>query len=172
MRHQAFKCVIKTKAGTNGKQVKINQDCAFVDQKLPFGLKCYCVCDGHGLNGHIVSSFIKTHMMSTIFLTKERTLSQRLKNKPLNLSMTKCSKSFWTYSTKPTNLFWTLKSILKSVDPQLLLFSSTKINSFASMLETVESFFVIRSKMTSIRMLWKDRKNLNCSLSTPKRKPF
>lgn len=62
--------MIKTKAGTNGKQVKINQDCGFIEQKLPFGLKCYFVCDGHGLNGHIVSAYIKTHMISKWLIIK------------------------------------------------------------------------------------------------------
>ena len=46
----------------------------FIDQKLPFGLKLYCVCDGHGLNGHIVSQYIKAHMISKFLITKERTL--------------------------------------------------------------------------------------------------
>ncbi len=68
--------MIKARAGTNGKQTKINQDSAFIDQKLPFGLKLYCVCDGHGLNGHIVSQYIKAHMISKFLITKERTLSR------------------------------------------------------------------------------------------------
>jgi hypothetical protein len=63
-----FKTAMKTKAGTNGKQLKVNQDTAFIEQRLQFGLKCYCVCDGHGLNGHTVSAFIKTHMISKYLL--------------------------------------------------------------------------------------------------------
>lgn len=57
--------VIKTKAGTNGNQTKINQDIAIVDTNLPYGVKLYCVCDGHGLNGHLVSAFIKQCLLST-----------------------------------------------------------------------------------------------------------
>jgi serine/threonine protein phosphatase PrpC len=56
--------VVKTKAGTTGKQTKINQDIAIVDLKLLFGLKLFSVCDGHGINGHLVSSFIKTNLIS------------------------------------------------------------------------------------------------------------
>ena len=50
--------IIKTKAGTNGLQTKINQDIAIVES-FQHGVKLYCVCDGHGLNGHKVSAFIK-----------------------------------------------------------------------------------------------------------------
>ena len=57
--------VTKTKAGTNGKQTKINQDIAIVENTLPHGVKLFCVCDGHGLNGHLVSAFIKQHLVST-----------------------------------------------------------------------------------------------------------
>ena len=64
--------VTKTKAGSNGKQTKINQDMAIVETKLPFGLRMYCVCDGHGLNGHLVSSFIRTHLVSTTCITIEK----------------------------------------------------------------------------------------------------
>lgn len=65
---------MKTKAGTNGKQTKINQDTAFIEQKFAFGLKCFCVCDGHGLNGHTVSAYIKNFLISKDELIKERTL--------------------------------------------------------------------------------------------------
>jgi serine/threonine protein phosphatase PrpC len=58
--------VSKTKAGTTGKQTKINQDMPIIEMKFPFGIKLFAVCDGHGLNGHLVSSFIKTHFLSTI----------------------------------------------------------------------------------------------------------
>jgi serine/threonine protein phosphatase PrpC len=61
-----FPCYFKTKAGSNGKQTKINQDAVVIDTKLPFGLKVYCVCDGHGLNGHHVSGFIKVELISTV----------------------------------------------------------------------------------------------------------
>jgi serine/threonine protein phosphatase PrpC len=37
---------------------------AIVDEKMPHGIKLYCVCDGHGLNGHLVSAFIKTNLIS------------------------------------------------------------------------------------------------------------
>lgn len=56
----------KSKAGTNGKQTKTNQDIAVIDVKMPFGIKLFCVCDGHGLNGHLVSAFIKTHLLSIL----------------------------------------------------------------------------------------------------------
>ena len=67
--------VMKTKAGTTGKQAKVNQDAAIIDMKLPFGLKLFCVCDGHGLNGHNVSGFIKTFLISTFVSKKEKTLT-------------------------------------------------------------------------------------------------
>ena len=60
--------IIKTRAGTNGKQNKINQDIAIVENTLPHGVKLYCVCDGHGLNGHLVSAFIKQFLISTYLL--------------------------------------------------------------------------------------------------------
>jgi serine/threonine protein phosphatase PrpC len=28
----------------------------------------FCVCDGHGINGHIVSAFIRSHLVSTLFI--------------------------------------------------------------------------------------------------------
>ena len=45
---------------------------AIVETKLPFGLKLFAVCDGHGLNGHVVSSFIKTHLVSKNIINKEK----------------------------------------------------------------------------------------------------
>ena len=56
--------VTKTKAGTTGKQTKTNPDIAIVELKLSFGLKLFGVCDGHGVNGHFVSSYIKTNLIS------------------------------------------------------------------------------------------------------------
>lgn len=50
---------IRTKAGCNGKIMKINQDLDIINQKLPLGLKLFCVCDGHGTNGHLVAAFIR-----------------------------------------------------------------------------------------------------------------
>jgi serine/threonine protein phosphatase PrpC len=55
----------KSKAGCNGKKTKTNQDIILIDTKLPHGLKVYCVCDGHGLNGHHVSDFIRSDLIST-----------------------------------------------------------------------------------------------------------
>jgi hypothetical protein len=55
---------IKTKAGTTGRQAKINQDIAIAEVRFPFGIKLFCVCDGHGLNGHLVSAYIKSHLLS------------------------------------------------------------------------------------------------------------
>lgn len=63
--------VSKTKAGTNGKQTKINQDIAIMEN-LPQGVKLYCVCDGHGLNGHTVSAFIKQHLISNLLVNEEK----------------------------------------------------------------------------------------------------
>ena len=67
----------KTKAGSNGKATKINQDTILIDTKLHFGLKVYCVCDGHGLNGHHVSAFIKAELVSiVVFELLKRTSKQ------------------------------------------------------------------------------------------------
>jgi serine/threonine protein phosphatase PrpC len=55
----------KSKAGSTGKQIKVNQDIAFASQKLAEGVKAFVVCDGHGLNGHLVSAFIKSRLLST-----------------------------------------------------------------------------------------------------------
>lgn len=63
--------VVRTKAGTNGHQTKVNQDIAIVDS-FQHGVKLYCVCDGHGLNGHLVSAFIKQKLLSTCGLTKRK----------------------------------------------------------------------------------------------------
>lgn len=57
---------MKTKAGTTGKHSKTNQDMAMIDVKLPFGIQLFGVCDGHGVNGHLVSFFIKIHLLSTL----------------------------------------------------------------------------------------------------------
>ena len=64
--------ITKTKAGTNGKQTKINQDVAIVENNLPLGVRLYCVCDGHGLNGHLVSGFIKQSLVSTCTSYQEK----------------------------------------------------------------------------------------------------
>jgi serine/threonine protein phosphatase PrpC len=64
--------VFKTKAGTNGNQTKINQDIAIIETGLPHGVKLYCVCDGHGLNGHVVSAFIKQNLISTQLYIKRK----------------------------------------------------------------------------------------------------
>lgn len=55
---------VKTKAGTNGNQIKTNQDIAIIETNLPHSVRLYCVCDGHGLNGHLVSAFIKHNLIS------------------------------------------------------------------------------------------------------------
>lgn len=68
LKHDKIRSAYKTKAGTNGNQVKINQDAVIIDTKLPHDLKIYCVCDGHGLNGHLVSSFIRVQLISTNFI--------------------------------------------------------------------------------------------------------
>ena len=54
----------RTKAGCNGKKTKINQDAILCETKLPHGVKLFCVADGHGLNGHHVSDFIRTELVS------------------------------------------------------------------------------------------------------------
>lgn len=64
--------VVKTKAGTNGNQTKINQDIAITESALPHGVKLYCVCDGHGLNGHLVSAYIKLNLISTSLYIKRK----------------------------------------------------------------------------------------------------
>jgi hypothetical protein len=55
----------KSKAGSTGKQTKTNQDVAFASQKMMEGMKAFVVCDGHGTNGHLVSGYIKSHLLST-----------------------------------------------------------------------------------------------------------
>jgi serine/threonine protein phosphatase PrpC len=61
-----FQVVHRTKAGTNGRNMKVNQDIEIIEQKLPFGIKLFCVCDGHGVNGHHVAAFIKKKMIGTL----------------------------------------------------------------------------------------------------------
>lgn len=34
-----------------------------IHQKLPHGFKLFCVCDGHGTNGHLVVSFLKKKLL-------------------------------------------------------------------------------------------------------------
>lgn len=46
---------------------------------MRFGLKLYCVCDGHGLNGHLVSAFIKIHLISNIYIKLRENLKSALK---------------------------------------------------------------------------------------------
>lgn len=77
LRNVNYATAVRTKAGTNGKQTKINQDIAIVEEKLPHNLKLYCICDGHGLNGHLVSAFIKTALISNAPAYKEKTLLLR-----------------------------------------------------------------------------------------------
>jgi len=66
--HEKVKHSFKTKAGSSGNRAKINQDSIVIDTKLPYGIKIFCVCDGHGLNGHLVSGFIRTQLISTCFI--------------------------------------------------------------------------------------------------------
>lgn len=78
-RHAKLTYAVKTKAGTNGKQAKTNQDIALVDVKLPFGVKLFGVCDGHGVNGHVVSAFIKSHLLSISSIKWRESLNIALK---------------------------------------------------------------------------------------------
>jgi serine/threonine protein phosphatase PrpC len=64
LKQERIKFSFKTKAGSNGNQTKINQDAAVMDVKMAHGLKMFCVCDGHGLNGHLVSAFIRVQLVS------------------------------------------------------------------------------------------------------------
>ncbi len=68
LKHQQIISYSKTKAGSTGKQTKINQDAIIIENKLPHNIKLFCVCDGHGLNGHNVSNFIKVNLVSIIFI--------------------------------------------------------------------------------------------------------
>ena len=43
--------------------MKINQDIEIIDQKMPLGVKMFGICDGHGVNGHHVSAFIKKKLI-------------------------------------------------------------------------------------------------------------
>ena len=56
---------VKTKAGAlPGKPVKTNQDSYIIHQNFA-GNKTYnmfAVCDGHGVNGHHVSGFVKQNL--------------------------------------------------------------------------------------------------------------
>lgn len=54
----------RTKAGSIGKKTKINQDAIIAETKLPHGVKLFCIADGHGLNGHHVSDFIRVELVS------------------------------------------------------------------------------------------------------------
>jgi serine/threonine protein phosphatase PrpC len=65
IKQERFMSYSKTKAGCNGKKTKTNQDAILIDTKLPHGLKVFCICDGHGLNGHHVSDFIRSELVST-----------------------------------------------------------------------------------------------------------
>jgi serine/threonine protein phosphatase PrpC len=48
--------------------MKINQDIDVINQKLPLGLKLFCVSDGHGTNGHLVAAFIRKKLQCKIFI--------------------------------------------------------------------------------------------------------
>lgn len=63
-RHDRLTVNYRTKPGCVGKKIKINQDAVIAETKLPHGLKLFCVADGHGLNGHHVSEFIRTELIS------------------------------------------------------------------------------------------------------------
>jgi serine/threonine protein phosphatase PrpC len=76
IKHDIIQSFSKTKAGSNGKQTKINQDMIIIEHKLPNNLKLFCVCDGHGVNGHHVSNFIKIHLISTFFIYDRGNLSK------------------------------------------------------------------------------------------------
>lgn len=73
LKSQNYQFVVRTKAGTNGKQTKINQDIAIVEEKLLHHIKLYCICDGHGINGHLVTAFIKNVLISNNISYKEKT---------------------------------------------------------------------------------------------------
>lgn len=62
----------RTKAGCNVKTPKINQDIVIVDQKLPHNIQIFCICDGHGSNGHLVAAFIKYRLLGTFDFNKAR----------------------------------------------------------------------------------------------------
>ena len=66
-KNHELQVVHRTKAGTNGKNAKINQDIEIIDQKLPFGVKLFCVCDGHGANGHHVSGYIRKKLIGIFY---------------------------------------------------------------------------------------------------------
>ena len=70
---------VKTKAGSNGRTIKINQDIDIIDQRLPHGVKLFCICDGHGVNGHHVSAFIKKKLLCKKIVNEGRKLKKSLK---------------------------------------------------------------------------------------------
>lgn len=61
----------KTRAGSlPGNVVKTNQDSYIVQTNFLQSRDCalYAVCDGHGVNGHLVSGFVKDTLPSRDFL--------------------------------------------------------------------------------------------------------
>ena len=64
-------CYTRSKPGSSGKQPKTNQDTIIVNQDLPTGIKLFGVCDGHGLNGHLVSAYIQCHLVSILGLSQQ-----------------------------------------------------------------------------------------------------
>ncbi|CAD8178127.1 unnamed protein product [Paramecium octaurelia] len=64
-KRNSFMFAMRTKAGCQpNKATKINQDAAIVCPKNveSVGFKLFAVCDGHGLNGHMVSNQIKQQL--------------------------------------------------------------------------------------------------------------
>lgn len=57
--------------------MKINQDIDIINQKLPLGLKLFCVCDGHGTNGHLVAAFIRKKLQRKLYFMIDH-LKERL----------------------------------------------------------------------------------------------
>lgn len=47
-----------------GNKRKINQDHQVIRFGFPYKINIIGVCDGHGVNGHLVSSFISERLMS------------------------------------------------------------------------------------------------------------
>ena len=77
---QITKWAVKTKPGSlPGKPVKTNQDSYISVQNFMKYKKIhiYSVCDGHGVNGHIVSQFIKKKLpMNIEFFIKSNNLEK------------------------------------------------------------------------------------------------
>lgn len=55
-----------TEAGIIGNKRKTNQDYPILKFDLPHNVNIIGVCDGHGINGHFISTFINQKLISNL----------------------------------------------------------------------------------------------------------